>query len=225
VDSPLLWYNLHMTDEDTFKSNWYHLTPDRLVLWLLAVEACLLLINRDSGRMVLAAVAITCLTILGGLVWFVISVFRQWRFQFGIRTLLLLIFAVAVCCSWFACRMQKAKRQKEVVEEILGLGGGVEYDYHFDSLGNRIALPFPKPPGPAWLRKVVGVDFLSNVVYVRLYGPSVTDARTQNLPKLSDLRTLRLTNTRVTFKRYRELQEELPDCKVSATYDRPVRLR
>jgi hypothetical protein len=200
-----------MADQDASKPRWYYPTPDKLVRGLLVVQVCLLLVNADSGRMVLTAVAVTCLTILGGLAWFAVSVFLHRKFQFGISTLLLLTCAVAVSCSWFTCRMQKAKRQKEVVAEIVRWRGAVGYDYQFDPLGNMM---FVRPPGPEWLRNLVGIDFLANVVYVHYYGPRITDAATTDLPKLTDLRWIRFSLTQVSDKRCRELQKALPDCEI-----------
>jgi len=204
------------------ETRWRHLTPDRFLVGLSATVLLMMLadwislgVMRSSGWNVLLALATLCLGVFASFLWFAVSVFRRRRFQFGMRTLLLLALAVTICCSWFTCRMQEAKRQKKVLEEIRQWGGGYAYDYHFDSLGNRI-LP-PKWPGPAWLRNLVGEDFLADVVYVGFYGPGVTDAATRSLPKLTHLRWLRLHDTKISYKRYQELRETMANCEVSMT--------
>ena len=39
---------------------------------------------------------------------------RRW-FQYSLRTLLIVVTLFAVLCSWFAVKMQQAKRQREAV--------------------------------------------------------------------------------------------------------------
>lgn len=53
------------------------------------------------------------------------------RFQFGLRTLLSFVTLFAIVCSWFAVKLQQAKRQREAVEALLQLGGYVGYDHPF----------------------------------------------------------------------------------------------
>ena len=42
---------------------------------------------------------------------------RRWH-QYSLRTLLILVTLFAVACSWFAVKMQQARRQREAVEYI-----------------------------------------------------------------------------------------------------------
>jgi len=74
----------------------------------------------------------------------------------------------AVACSWFAVKMQQARRQREAVEALITMGGYVGYDYEMNSDDHRIR--GVKPPGPEWLRKAIGDDFFNNVIYVNLTG-------------------------------------------------------
>jgi hypothetical protein len=66
--------------------------------------------------------------------------------------------------SWFAVKMQKARRQREAIAAIEAAGGRVLYDYEIDASRHRI--PNAQPKGPAWLRRLLGDDFLSEVAYV-----------------------------------------------------------
>ena len=49
---------------------------------------------------------------------------RRW-FQFRLRTLLIAILVLSLPLSWFAWKMEKARRQKEFTERIERLGGSV----------------------------------------------------------------------------------------------------
>ena len=108
-----------MTDL-TSKTRWYRLTPDRFVIGLLAVECLLWLserfqwfgFNHQKGWTVLIAVASVGLAFVIILAWFVMALVFRWRFQFSIRSLLVLIVVVAVQCSWMTVEMKKVDRQQ-----------------------------------------------------------------------------------------------------------------
>ena len=80
--------------------------------------------------------------------------------------------------SWFAVRMKRARQQEEAVEEIKKLGGQVQYDYEVQKSGNR--LPGGGPPGPAWLRNLLGEYFFAAVVLVSF--PSSAMSGTWEMP-------------------------------------------
>ena len=44
----------------------------------------------------------------------------HWRFQFSIRSLLLLAVAVAVACSWLTTEMREARAQRDAVAARAG---------------------------------------------------------------------------------------------------------
>jgi hypothetical protein len=180
------------------KPRWFHLTPDRLILALLAVEGLLWLSDRlgcqawHKGYAVLTAVASAAASMLLMLGWCAVALLFRWRFQFSIRSLLLLVVVVAIPCSWMAV----AGRQKEVVEEIRQLGGLVQHDYKFQESGNPFASGVP--PGPTWLRDLLGEDFFATVVDVNCVGSSVTNAGLEHLKGLTQLKRLELSTMPVT---------------------------
>ena len=98
------------------KPRWYRLTPDRLVVGLLAVEGFLLLcewfrwfpFNQHKGWTVLVAVAAVGLSLFLMFLWFLAALIFRWPFQYGLRSLLLLVVAVAVPCSWIATERRRA---------------------------------------------------------------------------------------------------------------------
>ncbi len=131
-----------MTSATTTLRRFYP-TPAWLIFGLLVVEGLLWLserfqwfgFNHHKGWTVLIAVAAVGVAFLLMLLWFLAACSFRWRFQFSIRSLLVLTVVVAIPCSWLGVEMKAAKRQKEVVEEIGTLGGNVYYDWDFDASG------------------------------------------------------------------------------------------
>ena len=148
------------------KPPWYRLTPDRLILTLLAVEGLLWLSARlgwpvwHKGYAVLAAVAAVGMAFLVMLVWFAAALIVRWRFQFSLQSLLVLVVVVAVPCSWMAVEMKAAKQQKETVRAFERFPNRMSYDYHVQRRGSA---------GPVWLSNLLGVEFLRRRGF-RLFG-------------------------------------------------------
>jgi hypothetical protein len=153
--------------------------------------------------------------------------------RFSLRALLVFVVLASVGMAWVAAKMQQARQQREVVESIKKLGGGVRYDYH-----DGVCDPKEHPPVPAWLLAVFGDDFFAKVVGVGFFGTDISDddlAVLEKLPHLEfvqlervpitdeglnhlkglrNLRSLSLTQTGVTWKGITELLTDLPDCKL-----------
>lgn len=120
---------------------------------------------------------------------------RRW-YQYSLRTLLIIVTFFAVACSWFAVKLQQARRQREAVETIVKFGGAVRYEYQ---LAGTI-IPPEEPPGPVWIRKLLGDDFFANVAEVCLWGTGtqITDADLEQLKGLTMLQELQLWGTQIT---------------------------
>ena len=115
---------------------------------------------------------------------------RRW-YQYSLRTLLVFVTLFALACSWLAVKLQQAKRQREAVEAIRMLGGRVAYDYELDAYGDIIP---GEPPGPAWLRQILGDDLFCTVVFAK----PTNDASMLILNDLSGIRRLELRRSQVT---------------------------
>jgi hypothetical protein len=133
-------------------------------------------------------------------------------YQFSLQSLLVFVTLFAFACSWFAVKMQQAKRQNEFVEEIRKAGGEVTYDYESNPVGSP-----PQPPQPAWLVHLLGDDFFNNIVMIGVFsddlmihlrdlpklhsllaGEKVTDAGLENLKGLSQLKNISLRWAQIT---------------------------
>ena len=105
---------------------------------------------------------------------------RRW-FQFSLRTIFIVMTLLAL---WLGYITHRARQQKQAVEAIEKLGGEVSYDY--------------EPAGPAWLRRLIGIDYFASVTTVELLGREVTDAGLEHLKRLTSLRRLFLSGTQIS---------------------------
>jgi hypothetical protein len=172
------------------RPGWFHPTPDRLLIGLLAVEGLLWLserfqwfrFNQHKGYTVLITLSTVPLTAVVLLLWFAAAMAFRWRFQFTIRTLLVLTVAVAAPCSWMAVEMKRAREQREAVEGIRESGGSLRY--HWEGTGSMSKVE----PVPLWLMQLFGDDFFSDVS-----GASIaTDSHLRYLVAFPHLRSLSL---------------------------------
>lgn len=189
------------------KPRWYHLTPDRFILGLLLVEGCLLLserfgwfsFNERKGMTLLIAVGVLAVALLILLSWFIAALLLRRRFQYGLRSLLVLTVVVAGLCSWFAVKKGQARRQREAVAAIQKIDGLVFYDSPLQRKFNRPS----EILSPEWLRKILGQDFSDDVQEVNFnysYSPLVTDAVLANVEKFDKIKWIYLPNAQVTEK-------------------------
>ena len=236
------------------KRRWYHITPDRLIIGLLAFEVFLLLserfqwfaFNERKGWTVLIAVTAVCLVVVVMLLWLVVSLLFRWRFQFSLRSLVVLVVAVAVPLGWFGVKLREAERQRKAVEAIGEAGGWVLYDY-------QVGKGQQEQPASAWMTRLVGTDFFATVPFVCLSAftnkeleglgdedaaiirlnaltnvegldvsdTQVTDNGLKHFRGLQNLGILMLHDTHVTAQGINELQEALPNCEIHWTPPTP----
>ena len=146
---------------------------------------------------------------------------RRWL-QFSLRTFLVLVTVFAV---WFGWLTHKAREQRKAVAWVEKMGGGVIYD--------------AEPPGPKWVRDILGIDFVADVSSIYLSNAQVTDvtplAGLKNLQKLylshmqlsdltplaglNDLEVLHLFRTQVSEEQVTKLKQALPHCKIDWSPD------
>ena len=107
--------------------------------------------------------------------------------------------AALILCVWFVISLRRAAWQREAVEKLRRLGAVVAYDYQVDpslprasdfedpgaalnDISIRRDLPDPDYDGLAWLRNIVGPDFLHDVVSVNLAYTHDADGQNREEP-------------------------------------------
>ncbi|MBL7037595.1 MAG: hypothetical protein ISR77_03145 [Pirellulaceae bacterium] len=176
--------------ESKHKRRWFHLSPDRFIVGLLAVEGFLFLseqfqwfaFNEKKGWTVLIAVAAVCVVVVVMVLWLVLSLLFRWRFQFSLRSLVVLVVAVAVPLGWFALKMREAERQRRAVEAIGEAGWQC---YYFDKEGMPDS---PLVRVEIWMAESVGWDLIWDVVHIETRVDS-TSRDVKHLLGLTDLET------------------------------------
>ena len=83
---------------------------------------------------------------------------RRW-YQFSLRTLLIFTLICVIGAHRSGASDFAEKEGREAVAAIVKVGGDVKYDYE---------LVQGEATGPAWLRRLFGDDFFSDVIEVRV---------------------------------------------------------
>jgi hypothetical protein len=196
----------------TPKPRWYHFAPARFFAGLLVVQVFLFLserfqwfpFNQNKGWTVLIALGVVFGAVLVMLVWGLVSLLFRRRFQFLVQSLLVFLVTISVPLGWFAWEMEKARRQREAVEVIVGMGGEAYYDYEDDEDGEIVG---GEPTTPSWLRKLFGNDFFCGVVWAGCRDTEFGDDDVKTMQGLTHLHTLLLSDTQITDNGLERLKE------------------
>ena len=126
---------------------------------------------------------------------------RRWL-QFSLRSLLIFTTICAMACGWLAKRIEMKRKEREA---FCHFAPGVAYDYQIDSSSERKIDRNAEPPGPKWLRQVLGDNFFGKVVRVDIQGghkigQQITDADMKFLADLPDLESVDFWHQPVTDK-------------------------
>ena len=160
-----------MTDPSPTRRH-FRPTPVWLIYGLLVVEGLLWLserfqwfaFNHHKGWTVLIGVAVVGVAMILMLGWLIVSLIFRWRFQFSIRSLLVLVVAVAIPSSWLTVEIKAARKQRETIAMLRAAGLKVYYDCELDEDGYRD--PRRQLSWPAWWREFMGVDMLATAARV-----------------------------------------------------------
>src|SRR5688572_774909 len=121
------------------------------------------------------------------------------RFQFRLSALLLLMSGLGLWLGWQVSELHQKQQAVSVIEAV---GGTVTYDYQWNT--DHSWNPDAVPPGPAWLRQMLGDNYQANVVEIQLFAGSrqrplrFTDADAKHLGVLHELKWLVLQDTNLT---------------------------
>jgi hypothetical protein len=197
------------------KRRWFYPQPAWLIVLSLASTGFLFLseqgkwfaFNQHKGWTVLIAVASAAAVLAVMLLWWLAALVFRWRFQFSIRSLLILVVAIAMPCSWLAVAIQRANTQRNLVTQITHATCTIGYDWEWDATGSYIRSG--RLPEPRWLVSLLGADFFETIVLVDCT-TNATDVTLAKIARLGTLQDLSLNGTQVTddgMERVRQLTE------------------
>ena len=174
----------------------YRITPDHLMVILSAALGVLLLsewfccfpLNEQKGYTILAALVTVAAALVFMLLWFIRAITLARRFQFSLRSLMVLVVVVSILCSWFSVKLRAARRQERAVATLWKYRGIVRYDYQ------SIPGASTPPPAPMWLMHLLGGDFFHDLHLVDLAADETfTDQTAACLEDVPQLDTFRLS--------------------------------
>ena len=93
--------------------------------------------------------------------------------RFSLKTFLVIVMILGMMMGRVT---NKVRQQRNAVNAILAAGGTVGFDYQYanpSGIGPRNQLAMP--PGPAWLRRILGDELFRTPVVLTLQGESTTD--------------------------------------------------
>jgi len=209
------------------KVRWYWPRPEWLVVLLLATTGFLYLsewfhwfaFNSHKGWSVLLAVGMVGVVLVLMLLWLVAALIFRWRFQFSIRSLLVLVVAVALPFSWLAVEMKQARDNKKALNEIQSVGGSFSYqlvwpewvrrfvgddDYFFEIL--RVTLGSGRPGGASLPRMnddqfralMPALRQFPRLIHLDVAGAEITDRSIDDITTLTNLEILDLGARSIT---------------------------
>jgi Leucine rich repeat/Leucine Rich repeat len=122
---------------------------------------------------------------------------RRW-FQFSLRTLFVFTLVCAIPCAWLGRKIERKRQERQVAEAIVKLRGRVFYDCEIGEWDVNGQVRVEGPRGPAWLRKLLGEYFFSDVELVNLDDVQDADAALVNASRLAQVQWISLDNSNVT---------------------------
>ncbi len=116
----------------------------------------------------------------------------------SVCTSFMLLILFCVLAGWQA---NQAHVQRSAVMQIVQAGGTVEYSHRFEAIHNDAWVRSDaQPPGPKWLRRLIGDEYFTSVISVELSGSAEhhVDDIMAAVGKFKSLRFLDLQNQLVT---------------------------
>lgn len=107
-------------------------------------------------------------------------------FRFSLRAIFMVVALVALGMAW----VHSARKQRDAAEQVYDSNPSATLLYDYQVADDGRLAESSEPPGPAWLRERLGVDYLSDVVGVDLF--YATDADLAEIARLPELRRLYL---------------------------------
>ena len=118
--------------------------------------------------------------------------------RYRLRTLLLLLTAIGV---WLGFTVEQARRQRQAIAAVLHAGGTVRYAHNEQQTA---------PPGPQWLRRLIGDEFFFVVDGVYFYKSRATRSHLVHLKTFRNLQFVSLSGIKITDEDLRQIVAQHP---------------
>jgi len=158
---------------------------------------------------------------------------RRHSFRYSLSAL---IFATSLLAVFLGLYANRARKQSRGVAWVLSQGGHVTYVYE-EPLPDGSYPINARPPGPDWLRRILGIDYFSPVTGVILDRDEIKDLKPladlpnlrslalmnyvspntdfASLRRLKNLETLDLGYTGIGPDRMQTIEQVLPQCRIT----------
>ena len=97
---------------------------------------------------------------------------RRWL-GFSLRTLFVVVTALAV---WLGYQTNRATKQRRAVERLQELQVQIIYDWQNNRGDFGTIIPNASPPAPDWLRRLVGEHYFTRVVALNFEQTETSDS-------------------------------------------------
>ena len=136
---------------------------------------------------------------------------RRW-FRFSLRTFLVFTVVLSIALGWLGSVLVRVRHQREIVAHIQAHGGHVLFDYELDPTNEHSSSGEPVPPGPAFIRAILGDDAFAYVEYVNEFASPKPDNKIDFM-RVAELPRLRHLSATITD---RELGQILRRCDLES---------
>lgn len=142
---------------------------------------------------------------------------RTWL-QISLRSFLVLF---TILCLWMAVLSSRARHQRSAVDALARAGVTVDYRHQRDDKGSLVNNPVP--PGPKWLRELVGTEYfdqVDSVLFPLTDDPDSTDQALEHIASFHEIRFVNLRDAAVSDKGLANLQNltQLEGLDLPVTY-------
>jgi hypothetical protein len=144
-------------------------------------------------------VSIALLSVVAALLLAIRVRHPSWN-QFSLRTLLVFTLIVALAAAWLRTAMESKRHEREAVAAIVAAGGRVDYDYQWENRQGGQPESNVKPPGPDWLRRLLGDNFFADVRSISVLERPLRDVKivVANLDDVAGARSLYFNDSSLT---------------------------
>ena len=142
---------------------------------------------------------------------------KNFRFRFGVRTLLAGLFIVACGAAWLGACYRQSQVEQQLLKKFAATGITYGYQGEMSSFTNLFSGPVQKeifsnpikrsPPGPKWLRRLLGEHCFARVQSFKVNGEQMNqeDFNTHELSRFTELKGIEFSHCNFSNEAYLKL--------------------